>query len=384
VARRFLRRDVDAFLAEHGLARSDVGVWVSHPGGPKVLEAMEEALELPDDALEASWRTLREVGNLSSTSVLLVLRDVMERRDPAPGTWGLMVRWAPASARSWCSYAGDRMDSRVAYTMLVALVALLRLVELEVSRRNVAALKARGGVEAGAGVYPWIVLTQAFWLVSSPLEVWLLDRPWVSALGLPMLVLFAAGMGLRYWAVHTLGPRWSTRVVFVPGEPLVKSGPYRLLRHPNYLGMVLELIALPLVHTAWITAVVATAANALALRRRIDQEAALEDAPGDQDSARQIRTDNEIAGGTWSGAGTWAVESFCRRRRFMARNDGNTRPRTMNHMKISQIGLDGMKRANASRPCHHGRQVDRTRRGQGMCCAGRTRSSDGKLWIPIG
>ena len=95
VVRQFLRRDVDSFLAEHGLTRSEIDVWVSHPGGPKVLEAMEEALELPEGALEASWRTLREVGNLSSTSVLLVLRDVMERRDPAPGTWGLMVAMGP-------------------------------------------------------------------------------------------------------------------------------------------------------------------------------------------------------------------------------------------------------------------------------------------------
>ena len=95
VVRQFLRRDVDSFLAEHGLTRSEIDVWVSHPGGPKVLEAMEEALELPEGALEASWRTLREVGNLSSTSVLLVLRDVMEHRDPAPGTWGLMVAMGP-------------------------------------------------------------------------------------------------------------------------------------------------------------------------------------------------------------------------------------------------------------------------------------------------
>jgi alkylresorcinol/alkylpyrone synthase len=95
VVRRYLRRDVDGFLAEHGLARTDIGVWVSHPGGPKVLEAMEEALELPDDALEASWRTLREVGNLSSTSVLLVLKDAMERRAPPPGTFGLLAAMGP-------------------------------------------------------------------------------------------------------------------------------------------------------------------------------------------------------------------------------------------------------------------------------------------------
>jgi len=95
VVRSFLRRDVDDFLADNDLTRSDIEVWVSHPGGPKVLEAMEEALELPQDALEASWRTLREVGNLSSTSVLLVLQDVIDRRRPASGTWGLMLAMGP-------------------------------------------------------------------------------------------------------------------------------------------------------------------------------------------------------------------------------------------------------------------------------------------------
>jgi alkylresorcinol/alkylpyrone synthase len=91
---RYLRRDVDEFLCEHGLRRSDVGVWISHPGGPRVLEAMEEALELPDGALELSWRTLREVGNLSSTSVLLVLEKVLEE-PPPPGSWGLMAAMGP-------------------------------------------------------------------------------------------------------------------------------------------------------------------------------------------------------------------------------------------------------------------------------------------------
>jgi methyltransferase len=166
------------------------------------------------------------------------------------------------------------MDSRVAYTMLIALVALLRLIELRISRRNVAALKARGAVEVGAGHYPWMVAVHASFLVGCPLEVWLLDRPWIAGLGLPMLVLFAAGMGLRYWAIRTLGVRWCTRVIVVPGEPLVTTGPFRLLRHPNYLGVVLELVALPLVHTAWLTAVLASVANGLVLRRRVVAEAA--------------------------------------------------------------------------------------------------------------
>ncbi len=166
------------------------------------------------------------------------------------------------------------MDTRVAYTVLVAMVAILRLAELRISARNVAALKARGAVEVGAGHYPWVVMVHASWLTSCVLEVWLLDRPWIAGLGLSMLVLFAVGMALRYWAIRTLGARWSTRVVFIPGEPLVETGPYRLLRHPNYLGIVLEFIALPLAHSAWITAVVLSAANWLVLRRRVAVETA--------------------------------------------------------------------------------------------------------------
>ena len=95
VVRRYLRGDVDEFLAEHGLSRSDVSVWVSHPGGPKVLEAVQEALELPDSALESAWRSLREVGNLSSTSVLLVLEETLERLAPEPGSYGVMLAMGP-------------------------------------------------------------------------------------------------------------------------------------------------------------------------------------------------------------------------------------------------------------------------------------------------
>lgn len=93
VIRDHLRGDVDIFLAEHGLTRSDIATWIAHPGGPKVLEAMQEALELPAGALERTWRSLREVGNLSSTSILLVLDEVL--REPTPGQWGLMTAMGP-------------------------------------------------------------------------------------------------------------------------------------------------------------------------------------------------------------------------------------------------------------------------------------------------
>jgi len=94
VTRRFLRGDVDVFLAEHGLVRSDIRHWVAHPGGPKVLEAITEALELPDGALDLTWRGLREVGNLSSTSVLMVLAETLAL-EPEPGSWGLMLAMGP-------------------------------------------------------------------------------------------------------------------------------------------------------------------------------------------------------------------------------------------------------------------------------------------------
>jgi alkylresorcinol/alkylpyrone synthase len=95
VVQQHLREDVDSFLADHGLSREDVSIWVSHPGGPKVLEAMQAALDLPDEALASAWRSLREVGNLSSTSVLLVLQDIMENQAPVPGSYGLMLAMGP-------------------------------------------------------------------------------------------------------------------------------------------------------------------------------------------------------------------------------------------------------------------------------------------------
>jgi alkylresorcinol/alkylpyrone synthase len=90
-----LANDVDAFLGDVGLAISDIGRWILHTGGPKVLEATAEALGLPEDALDGSWDCLRKTGNLSSASVLLVLEEVMTRRRPSPGTYSLLAAMGP-------------------------------------------------------------------------------------------------------------------------------------------------------------------------------------------------------------------------------------------------------------------------------------------------
>ena len=164
------------------------------------------------------------------------------------------------------------LDSRVAYTILVALVAAERAIELVISSRNAARAFARGGVEAGRSNYGWMVPLHALFLLACPAEVWLLDRPWIPAIGVPSLVLLAAAMALRYWVVQALAGRWTTRVVFVPGDPLVSTGPFRYLRHPNYLAVAVEIAALPLIHGAWLTAVFFSGANAVVLANRIAVE----------------------------------------------------------------------------------------------------------------
>jgi methyltransferase len=168
------------------------------------------------------------------------------------------------------------VDSRVAFTALVAVVALQRLWELGVTRNNLRALKARGAIEVGSGHYPWMVLLHASFLVSCVAEVWLLDRPWEPFVAAVALTALAAALGLRWWTLRTLGERWTTRVVVVPGEDLVIAGPYRWLRHPNYIVVVIEIAAIPLVHCAWTTALVFSIANLVLLRERIRvEEAAL-------------------------------------------------------------------------------------------------------------
>ncbi len=165
------------------------------------------------------------------------------------------------------------LDSRLAFVALVALVAAERLFELVLSRRNATRAFARGGVEAESrAFYGLMVLAHAAFLAAGPLEVYLARRPFRPALAAAMLVLVAGAMALRYWAVRTLGDRWNTRVIVVPGEPAIRSGPYRYLRHPNYLAVVVEAFALPLVHGAWATAALASVGNACLLAGRIRRE----------------------------------------------------------------------------------------------------------------
>lgn len=152
---------------------------------------------------------------------------------------------------------------------VLALVAAQRLGELWLARRNTARLLARGAVEHGRGHYPLIVALHAGWLAALALLV-----PPETPPQWPWLALFLVLQAGRVWVIASLGERWTTRVIVPPGEPLVRRGPYRYLRHPNYLIVVLEIAVLPLAFGAWEIALVFSLLNVLVLAWRLRVEGA--------------------------------------------------------------------------------------------------------------
>jgi len=158
------------------------------------------------------------------------------------------------------------------YTLLILAVGVERIIELVVSQRNWAWSRERGGTELGAGHYPAMVVLHVALLAGCLVEPWLFDRPFIPALGWPMLAVVLAAQILRWWCITTLGHQWNSRVIVIPGAPRVTGGPYRLIPHPNYVAVVVEGIALPLVHSAWLTALVFTVLNAALLRTRLRVE----------------------------------------------------------------------------------------------------------------
>ena len=160
---------------------------------------------------------------------------------------------------------------------MVALLGAQRLVELAVSRRNERSLLARGGIEFGRRHYPLFVVLHVAWLLAL-----LLTIPPQAPLRQPLLALFALLQGVRAWVIVSLGPLWTTRVILLPGAQRVRSGPYRFLKHPNYVVVSLELAVVPLIFGAWQVALAASVFNLIVLSVRIRVEnRALADVYGD-------------------------------------------------------------------------------------------------------
>jgi len=172
--------------------------------------------------------------------------------------------------------------TRRLFAGFVAALGLQRLFELRLSQRNELRMRQRGGREHAPETYRWIVILHAAWFAAMLLEVFAGRRKFRPRLAAFALSLFAIGQALRLTAIRTLGPRWSTRVMTVPGPEgaPVRRGIYRYIRHPNYLGVELEILAVPLVHSAYLTSAVFGVANALLLRDRIRREEQALDAYG--------------------------------------------------------------------------------------------------------
>jgi methyltransferase len=168
--------------------------------------------------------------------------------------------------------------SVIIFLALLALVGVTRLVELEVSRRHQHKLAQRGIAKHSDPQYRWMVALHAGVLIAAALEVVFLRRPFVPVLAAPAAAVFLLATALRWWAIRSLGAHWNVEVMDSASLGVVTSGPFRWVRHPNYLGVFLELVALPLMHTAWITALLAAVGNAWVLRHRLRIEEPVLDA----------------------------------------------------------------------------------------------------------
>lgn len=164
------------------------------------------------------------------------------------------------------------MVTQAVFIAIVAAVFIQRLFEMRLSQRHVTQLLVQGGRLHGEN-YLWVVkVLQLSWFVLMIAEVWWLDRPFIPPLAAIALLAAVAGQVLRYLSMRALLTRWTLPLVTIPGTPAVDSGIYSYLRHPNWLGVILEIVAVPLIHTAYLTALIFSVANAFLMAKRIQAE----------------------------------------------------------------------------------------------------------------
>lgn len=158
------------------------------------------------------------------------------------------------------------------YLALLGVVALLRLVELQISRAHQAGMVARGAARVREPRFWWMVTLHGAVLTGAAAEVIFLRRPFLAALAAPMFALFLTANAVRWWVIRTLGQHWNVRVMDSTNLGVITTGPFRFVRHPNYAAVFVEMLALPLIHAAWLTAVIGAAAHAAVLAQRLATE----------------------------------------------------------------------------------------------------------------
>lgn len=156
------------------------------------------------------------------------------------------------------------------FALIVASVIIQRGIELRIAAAGGRALAARGAVEAGRAHYPWIVAIHVGFFISLIVEVWLMGPR--QSVFWPAAPPFLAAQGLRFWSMRTLGPFWNTRIWVLPGQAPIQAGPYRFIRHPNYVAVTIEIATLPLIFHAFWTAAIFTVLNYAALSHRVQIE----------------------------------------------------------------------------------------------------------------
>lgn len=162
--------------------------------------------------------------------------------------------------------------SVIGFLLLLAVVAALRLVELRISRRHQLRLVANGAAKVLEPRFRWMVMLHTAVLLGAALEVLLLKRPFFPVLAAVMFAIFIAANALRWWVIRTLGDHWNVQVMDSTRLGVVTSGPFQFVRHPNYAAVFTEMLALPLIHTAWITALAGSLAHLAVLGQRLSTE----------------------------------------------------------------------------------------------------------------
>jgi len=158
------------------------------------------------------------------------------------------------------------------FIALLLAVGAMRIVELRISKRHQKRMTSRGATKVKDPYFLWMAMFHTLLLVAAALEVVFLRRPFLPALAIPMFALFIAANVVRWWVIRTLGEHWNVQVVDSTKLGFVSSGPFRYVRHPNYAAVFVEMVALPLIHTAWITALVGAVLHGVILSLRLSVE----------------------------------------------------------------------------------------------------------------
>jgi methyltransferase len=165
--------------------------------------------------------------------------------------------------------------SVIAFLLLLVAVAALRFVELRISRRHQRQLVSRGAAKVAQPRFGWMVALHTAVLVGAAAEVVFLKRPFLPVLAALMLAVFLAANAVRWWVIRALGDHWNVQVMDSTRLGVITTGPFRLVRHPNYAAVFSEMLALPLIHTAWITALAGSLAHVAVLAQRLATEEAV-------------------------------------------------------------------------------------------------------------